>query len=99
MAMTQKQRDNAVITWRVLAIALLTVGQTLAISYLYRINNKIDISSDFRIQQIELNKQISRDIEKLESEHKSFRMDLKELGVDVREISQRQYKFESNSRN
>jgi hypothetical protein len=80
--MSPQQKENVTITWRVIALALLSWwGYELR-----EIKVEIRQSSDFRIQQIEINK--------LNDErHKDFKSAINEVSVDVKELKVRYYEI------
>lgn len=75
MRMSPQQKENVTITWRVIALALLGYwGYELR-----EIKNEIRSTSDFRIEQIEKNKQN-------EERHADFKTALRGIEVDLREL-------------
>jgi len=75
MLMSPKQKENVTLTWRALALVLLSWG----VYEMREIKTEIRQSSDFRIEQIEKNI-------KNEERHMDFKSALRELDTDVREL-------------
>lgn len=87
MRMSPKLKENVEITWRVVALGLLSV----CVYFLVKINDKVDYSYKANVEQAVTNQSVSGRIITLEAQ-------VDRLGVTVADLRERQYKLELRTR-
>lgn len=84
MLMSPKLKENVEITWRVLALSMLS----FCVWFLIRINDKIDYSYDANVKQQEINKNVAEKLDHLIQVSRK-------LDLDFDRLADRQFQYES----
>lgn len=84
MLMSPKLKENVEITWRVLALSMLS----FCMWFLIRINDKIDYSYDANVKQQEINKNVAEKLDHLIEVSRK-------LDLDFDKLADRQFQYES----
>lgn len=84
MLMSPKLKENVEITWRVLALSMLS----FCVWFLIRINDKIDYSYDANVKQQEINKNVAEKLDHLIEVSRK-------LDLDFDRLADRQFQYES----
>lgn len=77
--MSPQQKENVVLTWRVLALALLAGGQTLIFTEVREVKQEMKSSHEFRIEQRAVNREYEKMLIELKNNHRETNTEIKEL--------------------